>query len=187
MGHIRDVHRIPGNQDSWPALTGTAQILSVRTLGAVGDPQQGRQRAVGRIHLRVQVPGREPYDATARQNFRPWAYDSIQVGRTVAVQVDSTNPQKVRIDLSRPTTEWQMQSPAAPTEFVTNLADQIKAAVEEQFEQTPTVAQVADAYKQTPAAAGPFASGADLLAADEHKKLASAARPRQDFGQTGTA
>ena len=159
-----------------PALTGTARVVSVRTLGAVGDPQQGGQRAVGRVHLRVEVPGREPYDATARQNFRPWAYDSIQVGRTVAVQVDSTNPQKVRIDLSRPITEWQVQSPSAPTEFVTNIADQIKAAVEEQFEQPttsgsfgtpPTVAEVADAYKQTPAGVGQFASGADLLASGQ--------------------
>lgn len=128
------------------ALTGTAQVLSVKTLGAVGDPMQGSQRAVGRIRLRVQIPGQEPYEATAHQNFRQWSLDALQIGRTVAVRVDAANPQKVRIDLSRPAT-------------AAGLADQIGAALAEQFRQTP----VSDQHAAQP----PVMSAADLLASGQ--------------------
>jgi hypothetical protein len=101
-----------------PALTGTAQVLSVKTHGAVGNYPA---RAICRIRLRVALPGREPYDATAKQNFLPWVLDHIQPGRTVAVQVDSTNPQNVRIDLSQPVSQWQVQSPGAPPEVAAQL------------------------------------------------------------------
>ena len=181
-----------------PALTGTARVLSVKTRGAVGDPLQGAQRAVGRIRLRVEVPGREPYEATARQNFRPWVYGSIQIGRTVAVLVDSINPQRVRIDLSQPITQWEVQSPGAPPEVVIKLADQLKAAVEDQFKQPstpgsfgapPTVAEVADAYKQTPGGVGQFASGADLLASGQRvrgvlKSFAATGTTLRSLGRT---
>jgi hypothetical protein len=153
-----------------PALTGTARVISVKTRGAVGDPQQGAQRAIARIRLMVEVPGRAPYEATARQNFRPWVFDSIQAGRTVAVLVDSTNPQRVRLDLSQPVTQWQVRGPGAPQEVVAGLTDQIKEALENQFQQpitfgasgsTPTVAQQAEQYRQNPY---PVLSAADLLA-----------------------
>ena len=141
------------------ALTGTAQVLSVKTRGAVGDYSQGSQRAVGRIRLRVQLAGREPYEATARQNFRPWAFAALQTGRTVAVQVDSANPQKVRIDLSQPVTEWNVQSPAAPPEAVAGLTGQISAALAEQFKQPVTPGRSEDP--------GAVVSAADLLASGQ--------------------
>lgn len=156
-----------------PALTGTAQVLSVKTRGAVGDPMQGSQRAVSRIRLRVQVPGREPYEATTRQNFRPWAFDAIQTGRTVAVVVDSANPQKVRIDLGQPVTDWQMQSPGAPPQAVAGLADEISGAVADQFRQAMTPgwsdssATVLEHGDQRAQGAAPVVSAADLLASGQ--------------------
>ena len=54
------------------------------------------------IGLRVEVPGRQPYDVTVRQDFLPWTMAAIQPGRTVAVEVDSVNPLNVRIDLGQP-------------------------------------------------------------------------------------
>src|ERR1700759_3820236 len=54
------------------ALTGSAQVLEVKIRGAVGDPRMGAQEAVCRIRLSVEVPGREPYEVTIRQNFPQW-------------------------------------------------------------------------------------------------------------------
>ena len=46
----------------------------------------------------MEVPGRQPYDATVRQRFSPWEMGNIQPGSVcLGVQVDSTNPQNVRI------------------------------------------------------------------------------------------
>jgi hypothetical protein len=82
-----------------PAPTGTARVLSMKTGIAVGNYPQ---RIMCRIGLTVEVPGRQPYDVRVRQGFLPWAMDAIEPGRTVPVQVDSTNPQKVRIDFNQP-------------------------------------------------------------------------------------
>ena len=141
------------------ALTGTAQVLSVKTRGAVGDYSQGSQRAVGRIRLRIQLAGREPYEATTRQNFRPSAFAALQAGRTVAVLVDSADPRKVRIDLSQPVTEWNVQSPVAPPEAVAGLAGQISAVLAEQFKQP-----VAPGSSEDP---GAVVSASDLLASGQ--------------------
>jgi hypothetical protein len=167
-----------------PALTGTARVLRVRTLGAIGDPLQGGQRAVSRIRLQVEVPGHEPYEATARQTFRPGAYGVIETGGTVAVLVDSTNPQRVRIDLGQPITHWQVQSPSAPPEVVAGLADQIAAAFGNQFQQPipvgppPTPAEQAHEYKQN---SGPILSAADLLASGQRVPAVL-----KSFAPTGT-
>lgn len=155
------------------ALTGTAYVLSVKTRGAVGDYSQGSQRAVGRIRLRVQLAGREPYEATARQNFRPWAFDALQTGRTVAVLVDSDNPQRVRIDLSQPAAEWTVQSPGAPPEAVAGLAGQISAALAEQFKQP-----IAPESSGGP---GAVVSAADLLASGQRVTAVL-----KSFAPTGT-
>jgi hypothetical protein len=55
--------------------------------------------------LRVEVPGHEPYDVTVRGPVPKRLYRDLEGGgRTVAVQVDSTNPKKVRIDFNQPIT-----------------------------------------------------------------------------------
>jgi hypothetical protein len=46
-----------------PALTGTAQILSQRCIGTMSD-NGALPRNIWRIRLRMEVPGRQPYDVT---------------------------------------------------------------------------------------------------------------------------
>jgi hypothetical protein len=85
-----------------PALMGTARVLSV----AANDGQRylGLTKVVYRIALRVQVPGHQPYDAIAREVV-PDSVEFLRLpNRIVAVQVDSTDPHKVRIDFSQPIT-----------------------------------------------------------------------------------
>jgi hypothetical protein len=83
-----------------PALTGSARVLAVRRTGwAQGNYPA---RIVLRFDQRVEIPGREPYDVTGRQNFEPWAIPAA--GMTVPVQVDSTDLQKVRMDFTQPIT-----------------------------------------------------------------------------------
>jgi hypothetical protein len=131
-----------------PALTGMAQILSVRTLGAVGTYPR---RVVCRIRLRVDVPGREPYEAVARQNFTPWVLDArIHPGATAAVRVNSGNPKHVQIDLSQPVHHPSQAFDSPP---IGDITDQISEAL-------------ADVFKQTQAA-GSILSAADLLASGQ--------------------
>ena len=108
-----------------PALTGTAQVLSAaRGGGLVGLFAAGRSGVMCRFGLRVEIPGRQPYDASVTtivgsgtlvalcvhgqrwEPGRPW---HVKPGTTVAVQVDSTNPDKVLVDFSRMT-----QQPGSP-------------------------------------------------------------------------
>lgn len=89
---IRTV-RIPMRGPTW---AGTGQILSLERLRfAMGKPY--------RIALRVQIPGREPYDVTIRQNLEPRVLAlAVATGMTIPVQVQAANPQNVRLDLGRP-------------------------------------------------------------------------------------
>src|SRR5262249_50095070 len=53
--------------------------------------------------LRVEMPGRAPYDVTVKTTVPSammWA-DAVN-GRTFPVQIDSANPQNVRVDFSAP-------------------------------------------------------------------------------------
>lgn len=141
-----------------PALTGTGQILSVRTLGAVATYPR---RVVCRIRLRVDVPGHEPYEATARQNFTPWVLDArIHAGGSVAVRVNSTNPKHVQIDLNQPIHQPPQAGSVGSTRTVVfdslptgDIADQVSPAL-------------ADVFKQTQDA-GSMLSAADLLASGQ--------------------
>jgi hypothetical protein len=83
-------------------LTGSAQILSVETSTKTEGTDPGYLR---RIALRVEIPGRSAYDATAADV--PMNSDEIaamQRGRTVAVTVGAVDPQDVWIDFSQPIT-----------------------------------------------------------------------------------
>lgn len=89
-------------------VQGTAQVFGVQTTGQSiqmgGHPPQ----YTCHIALRVTVPGQQPYDVTVRQLVGTFQMGAIQQGRTVAVQVDSANPQNVRIDFNQ-----SMQPPQA--------------------------------------------------------------------------
>jgi hypothetical protein len=78
-----------------PALTGTAQVLTLKR--GLGD--DARDYYSYRIGLRVQIPDRPPYDVTSVKNLYPGEEDYVQPGKTVTVQVDSTNTQVVRVTL----------------------------------------------------------------------------------------
>ena len=87
-----------------PALTGTAQVLSAYPAG--GLAQAGatwRSEVVCRIGMRVQIPGRPPYDVTVTRPVNTWRHN-VQPGWTYAVQVDSANPENVRFDYRQPIT-----------------------------------------------------------------------------------
>lgn len=81
-----------------PVLAGTARVQQMTpATGSWSIPP------VYWIGLSVQVPGREPYAATAKQQVPKEAYRALQrAGGTVAIQVDSANPLYVWIDFTQP-------------------------------------------------------------------------------------
>jgi hypothetical protein len=181
--------RIPMRGPTWP---GTAQIMSLRrlrfALGALGF-----QRKPYRIGLRVQIPGREPYDVTIRQNIEPWVLDlAVQVGMTVPVQVQAANPQNVRIYLNQPMSPRTVQSggwppgvdprnvriifdqpPTDATDFATPQTARIDLG------SPPTFAAAAAAIRRFPSAS-PVQSAADLLACGQRVRGVL-----QSFADTG--
>ncbi len=60
------------------------------------------------LKLRVQVPGREPYDLSVRRRLFLWARPAE--GDEWPVQVAANNPRRVRIDFSRPVTPQAQSS-----------------------------------------------------------------------------
>jgi len=90
-----------------PALAGRARVLSVEnTTGPAG----GSQNVVSlRIGLTVEVPGRPPYDVTVKRKVELIHVARVQPGATIPVEVDATNPQKVRLDFAQP-----IRSPDSP-------------------------------------------------------------------------
>jgi hypothetical protein len=83
------------------ALMGTALVLSAEQ--AMGPKVEGRSTPI-RIGLRVEVPGRQPYDVTVRREVDLVHLGRLQPGANIPVQVDATDPRRVRLDLSRPIT-----------------------------------------------------------------------------------
>jgi hypothetical protein len=125
------------------------------------------QRYVLKIALRVQVPGRQPYDVTVSRQIHPIQMPAIQPGRVLPVQVDAANPQNVQFDFNRPVTQPQAGPPGAP----------------------PTVAQIADAFKQTSGGSGPVMSAAALLASGQRvpgvlKSFAATGTTPRSLGRT---
>jgi hypothetical protein len=80
-----------------PPLTGTARVLWLKQTGVSLRVNEPVTRMVCRLGLRLEVPGRQPCDVTVRQGLVPWEIDGFQPGATVPVQVDSTNPKRVRV------------------------------------------------------------------------------------------
>ena len=115
---VRQMRKIRG-----PVVTRTAQVLSLKQFGSVAV--NGPARIVCRFRLRVQVPGREPYDVAHWQNFAPWELDAVAPGRTVSVEVEETRPKRLRIGRSRPI-PGNAGSPAS-THTVINMPPNILA------------------------------------------------------------
>ncbi len=93
-----------------PALTGTAQVLSVKkTYNWAGNFALNHKEffetyfggedfdKTFQMELRVEVPGRQPYDVTVKRDFAQIRTGRLRPGETFPVEVDPTNPQKIRI------------------------------------------------------------------------------------------
>jgi len=93
------VVRIVRRRQASKRMAGTAQVLSVETMTTTGGPVPSY---TCRIALRVEIPGRPPYEATSSNGdfMTPVEIAAMQPGKTVAVQIDSTDPQDVWIDFS---------------------------------------------------------------------------------------
>jgi hypothetical protein len=80
-------------------VAGSAQVLSVETTTTTDGPDPSY---TCRIALRVEIPGRAPYDATSSNGefMTPAELTAVQPGKTVAVQVNSSDPHDVWIDFS---------------------------------------------------------------------------------------
>src|SRR4051812_28320992 len=56
---------------------------------------------VVKFQLRVDIPGRAPYDVEAKDTIPITSMGAVTPGTTVAVKVDPTDPSKVAIDWSQ--------------------------------------------------------------------------------------
>jgi hypothetical protein len=121
------------------ALTGPAQVLSLEPTGPVVNGLY-----VCNIGLRVEIPGRQPYDVTVQKPVHPFSMTALQPGSTLQVKVDSADPLNVRIDSSQPV-----------------------GAAAGSASSPPTIAQLAEAYNDFKRSHGGLpgqtASAADLL------------------------
>lgn len=160
------LYRIRKPKFAGPALTGFARILSVQSTGTVIN-----DRYVCKIALSVEIPGREPYEATIRQAVHPISMASIQPGLVVAVQVDSANPNKVRIDRDGPARRTAIAEP-------------------------PSTAALAAAYNEHKqrhgGASGNWASAAELLASGQRvngvlRSFAATGNTLRGLGRAATA
>jgi hypothetical protein len=139
---VRRMRKISG-----PVLAGTAQVLSLQQFGSL--VVNGPARQICRFRLRVEVPGREPYEVTHWQNFAPWDLAAVAPGETVGVEVDSTKPKRVRIRGDR-----AVRRHPGP------------AVVFDRFSAPPTPTGSADLSKRG-GGGGPEVSAADLLASGQ--------------------
>lgn len=103
-----------------PASSGIAEVLSAAReggLGATFSYGNGYRGVLCRIVLRVQLPERAPYEATGSTpvesrvlvdlcvDGQRWEVDqrwNIKPHKVFTAQVDSANPQDVRVDFRRP-------------------------------------------------------------------------------------
>jgi hypothetical protein len=158
------LYRIRKPRFAGPALTGIARILSVQSTGAVIN-----DRYVCKISLSVELPGREPYETTVRQAVHPIQMPSVQPGLVVCVEVDSTDPNKVRI----------------------NQGGRVQTTT-----QPPSAAALAAAYnehkKRHGSASGHWASAAQLLASGQRvpgvlRSFAPTGNTLRSLGREATA
>jgi hypothetical protein len=92
-----------------PALSGTAQVLSLRSIGSM-EGNSMVPKIMCRIGLRMAVAGGEPYDLKVWKGVLPWMMYAVRPGSTIPVQVDSSNPRNIRIDLSHPGAPWSQRA-----------------------------------------------------------------------------
>ena len=162
---IRNVGQLKSVGAADPLLTsgtpGSARVLSADWTGAVINLEY-----VCRIRLRVEIPGREPYDVTIEQRVDPLRLAALQPGTTVAVRVEPADPLNVRIDFSQLTETPGAESHGPP----------------------PTAAALADAYRESPGSTQ-SASAADLLASGQRvrgvlKSFADTGSTARSLGKT---
>ena len=155
---VRQMRKIRG-----PVVAGTAQVLSLKQFGSVAV--NGPARIVCRFRLRVQVFGREPYEVAHWQNFAPWELGGVAPGRTVSVEVEETNPKRLRIGppsrQSQPTQGYAGQP--GSTHTVINMPPKV---VFNQTSSSANLEDLADLFKQG-ARGGPVLSAAELLASGQ--------------------
>ncbi len=140
-------------------VAGTARVLSVRQFGSIAV--NGPARLICRFRLRVEVPGREPYNVTHWQNVAPWHLESMGPDSTVAVDVDASRPKSVAINPGR--------RPQGPMSTRTVFNTTFDAPPKVVFNQTTSSAgpiDLSNLFKQN-AGAGPVISAADLLASGQ--------------------
>jgi hypothetical protein len=190
VGGVYIVSRLTRDpQIKGPALNGTGRVLSITQLQRARGTTSQTARAAGavmcygcRIALSVQIPGRAPYEVTIVQYLDMTQIPAVQPGNTLAVKVDSTNPQVVLIDFdsSEPVTNQ-----AAGFGSPQTLAQMAASG------SPPTVAEMAEAFTQNPGAVGavPHSSIADLLASGQRvrgvlKSFADTGMTPRRLGQT---
>jgi hypothetical protein len=84
------------------AVAGNARVIAVQPTGSSVQRGGLPPEYCCHISLRVLPCDGEPYDATITQLVDSMALPNIGPGSTVAVQVDSANPQNVMIDFNQP-------------------------------------------------------------------------------------
>lgn len=82
-----------------PTLIGTVRAVPVKDTPSGGSDDDTPWYL---LRLRVEVPGREPYDLPVRRRFFLWARPAEC--DEWPVQVAANNPRRVRIDFSQPVT-----------------------------------------------------------------------------------
>jgi hypothetical protein len=165
------LYRIRKPRFTGAALFGIARIQSLASTGTVIN-----NRYVCKIRLRVEIPGREPYEVTVRQAVHPISMASVQPGSIVRVQIDSDDLQKVRIDSAQPMRAAATGSTGSPG--------------------SASVATLAEAYNQHKrdhgSVAGRWASAAELLASGQRvpgllRSFAATGNTLRGLGRTATA
>lgn len=163
---VRQMRKIRG-----PVLTGTAQVLSLRQFGSVGE--YGSQQ-ICRMRLRVTIPGREPYDVTVWRNIAAWNVGAVARGSTLAVDVSAKNPKKVQIGRSQ-----------RPQIIVNTMPAGWSGTP------PPTVSEQADAYSTQTAGSASVISAAELLASGQRvpgvlKSFAATGTTPRGLGRTAS-
>jgi hypothetical protein len=89
----------PGLTDTAPTFSGPALAGTARVVSLEGTSMTTGASHVCDIGLSVEIPGHAPYNVALRWPVHPVEIPRVQPGATVAVQVDSSDLQKVVIEL----------------------------------------------------------------------------------------
>jgi hypothetical protein len=75
-------------------ITGTATVTSARATGEVDS----EGRPVYDLMLTIQIPGRQPMQGPSRTGVPPERVEQLEVGDTVTIKADASNPTVMTID-----------------------------------------------------------------------------------------